>query len=64
MREMVEVFATYITSTDKAVLINDGGPENIWVPLSQLEDPPEDMDEGESYTFTMTEWLANQKGLI
>jgi hypothetical protein len=62
--ETVEIFVTYITSTDNAVLVNDGGPENTWIPLSQVTDMEDDMEEGESYSFTMTEWIANEKGLI
>ena len=64
--ELVEICATFIAETDKAVLINDGSDENenTWVPKSQCEGLPEEMEEGGSYIFTMSEWIATEKGLI
>ena len=62
--EQVEIFAKFITQTDMAILINDGDPENVWVPKSQITDMPEELEEGKNYTFTMSEWIANEKGLI
>jgi hypothetical protein len=64
--ETVEVFATYLAETDQAVLIDDGSnpDENTWVPKSQITDMEDEMEEGESYSFTMTEWIATEKGLI
>jgi hypothetical protein len=64
--EKVEVFATYLADTDQAVLIDDGSnpDENTWVPKSQITDMEDEMEEGESYSFTMTEWIATEKGLI
>ena len=63
--ETIEVCATFITETDMAVLINhDGEDENTWVPKSQITEMEDDMEEGEVYTFTMTEWIANERGFI
>jgi hypothetical protein len=64
--ETVEVFATYLAETDQAVLIDDGSnpDENTWLPKSQITDMEDDMEEGEPYAFTMTEWIATEKGLI
>jgi hypothetical protein len=61
----VEIFATFIHESEMAVLINDdGGEENTWVPKSQIQDLPDSLIEGETYTFTMSEWIATEKGLI
>ena len=64
--DTVEIFATFLTETDMAVLINDGTneDENTWVPKSQIMEMPDELIEGESYEFTMTEWIATEKGLL
>ena len=63
--ETVDIFATFIHESDKAILINDdGGEENTWVPKSQIQDLPDELIEGETYTFTLSEWIATEKGLI
>jgi hypothetical protein len=63
--ETVEIFATFVYESEMAVLINDGGGEvNTWVPKSQMQDLPDELIEGETYTFTMSEWIATEKGLI
>ena len=49
--------------TDRAVLVSDDGDRDkaVWLPLSQIE--IEQM-EGATYTVTLPEWLAKDKGLI
>jgi hypothetical protein len=54
-RETVEIEAELIRETELAYLINDGEIE-CWVPKSLTE------HDGES--FTMPEWLAQEKGLV
>ena len=48
--------------TDKAMLaVIDG--EEVWLPLSQIADS-DDYEEGdEDLTLSVTEWIAEQKGL-
>jgi hypothetical protein len=53
---LIEIAAEIRHETDKAYLLFDGTRE-AWVPKSQVED-------NEDGTFTMPEWLAEQKGLI
>jgi len=59
---------TYITAdirnvTAKAVLIFDGAKE-VWIPLSQIEDPVT-FNRGEiGVEIMMTTWIAKEKGLI
>ncbi len=54
--DLVEIAAEKRRETELAILIFDGDRE-AWIPKSQCE------DNGDG-TFTMTEWLAKDKGLI
>ena len=48
--------------TEKAMQV-EIGDESIWLPLSQVSEP-ETFDEGdEDITVSVTEWIAQQKGL-
>ena len=55
-RALTEIAATILHETEKAYLLSDGAVK-AWVPKSQVEDN----DDG---TFTMPEWLAQDKGFI
>lgn len=51
-----------VKRTDRALLLRIDGEEH-WVPLSQISDEG-DYDEGdEGCTISVTEWIADQKGL-
>lgn len=52
--ELFDMAAKIKAETDKAWLLNDGTREE-WVPKSQVE------DNGDG-TFTMPQWLAEEKG--
>lgn len=54
-----------IKETDKALLCNIEG-EEIWIPKSQIMDESEvfDEDDNSNGTLVITEWIANEKGLI
>lgn len=54
--ELVEINAEKRLETNKAFLLFDGDQE-VWVPKSQVED-------NRDGTFTMPEWLAQERGLI
>jgi hypothetical protein len=48
--------------TDKAMLVELDGDDH-WLPLSQVSEP-ETFEEGdEDVTVSITEWIAEQKGL-
>jgi hypothetical protein len=49
--------------TDKAYLIDHGGEEEVWMPKSQVKDL-ERVGRGPLHKMTVTEWIANEKGLI
>lgn len=53
---LTDIAAEIRRETDRAWLIFDGARE-AWVPKSQVEKNPDG-------TFTMPEWLAQEKGLI
>ena len=47
--------------TDKAYLIDYGGDEEVWMPKSQVRAVEK---KGRTATMTVTEWIADEKGLI
>lgn len=49
--------------TDKAYLIDHGGEEEVWMPKSQVKEL-ERVGRGPLHKMTVTEWIANEKGLI
>lgn len=55
-RELVDIAAEIKGESDKAWRIYDGA-KTEWVPKSQVE-------KNEDGTFTMPEWLAQEKGFI
>lgn len=59
--DLVEVEAGLRDETEKAFCLSRDGSESIWIPKSQCE-----IERGKNncHTFTMPEWLANDKGLI
>lgn len=51
-----------LRATDKAFLVRCKD-EEIWLPKSQIADP-DDYEEGDAdCTISITQWLANEKGL-
>ena len=62
----VDIICKYITSTDKALLIEADG-EQVWIPISQINDLSVELSElerGDPLTITIPEWLAEDKELI
>ncbi len=59
----VEIDCVVRRSTDKAILINIGTPDDVWVPKSQVSDYcGESLETAES--IFIPEWLATEKGLV
>ncbi len=54
--DLIEIAGEVRAETDKALRIYDG-KKTEWVPKSQVED-------NKDGTFTMPEWLAQEKGFI
>ena len=58
---MVEIACHTIQETEKAVLIDAGLEDPVWLPKSQLEDWP---DKGQDGELLLSERYAKKKGLI
>ena len=55
----VEINCIFLRETANAVLIEADG-EEMWIPLSQVSE----MHKGKASKIIMSQWIANQKGLI
>lgn len=63
-RALVELDdVTCKAETDKALLCDIDG-EEIWIPLSQVDDSSEVQSKGDEGTLIITKWCAEQKGLV
>ena len=56
----VEIKCKSIRETNSAVLIEVDGHEQLWIPLSQVSE----MRKADDGHIVMSQWIANQKGLI
>lgn len=62
--QSVEV--TFLTRTDKAVLVESDGYEECWIPLSTLRDPSQ-LDRcvrNHRFTLSAQEWILRKHELI
>lgn len=57
--ELFEALVVVKHQTERAVLINDGGDADIWLPLSQVDLAPS--GDGKHHVVTMPAWLAVEK---
>jgi len=57
----VEIAVEQIAETKMAYLFSDGVKE-VWIPKSQIEDYCE--EKGKLTSIFISEWMANEKGLI
>ena len=60
--DLVDISVVLIHETDRAVLVDHGGEANVWLPRSAIE--IERDKSGKTWTVTLPERLANEKGLI
>jgi hypothetical protein len=59
----VEIAVVVKRSTERAILVNHGVREEVWVPKSQINDfVGDDIDTAES--IWIPEWLATEKGMV
>ena len=59
---VIDIAVQVMRQTEKAVLVDHGGKEPCWLPLSQIEIEPN--RDGKTHTVSMEQWLAEEKGLI
>lgn len=57
----VEIACEVRAETEKAILIFDGKVE-VWIPRSQIKDECE--EDGKITSIFLSEWMANEKGLL
>lgn len=59
---LIDLSVVLVHETDRAVLIDHGGAENVWLPksLCEIERDPN----GKTWTLTLPERIAEEKGLI
>lgn len=60
--DLVDISVVLVHETDRAWLLDYGGSEKVWLPKSQGE-LARDVG-GKSWTLTLPERVANEKGLI
>ncbi len=60
----VHIDVAFKRETDKAFLVVVDDDEEVWLPKSQISHP-DDYSEGDTdCTISITEWLAEEKGLV
>ncbi len=60
--DLIDLTVIIRHSTERAVLVDHGGEEAVWLPLSQVEIAPN--SDGKTVTLTLPEWLAREKGMV
>ncbi len=63
MPDKLEYTLEVITSTEKAVLVDNGTEDGAWIPLSQIEIIEGEIEKGEEIVIEIPIWLAIEKGL-
>lgn len=61
--DLIDIAAEKKAESAKAFLIFDG-KVTAWVPKSQVEEDPGVDESKKTFTYTMPEWLAKDKGFI
>lgn len=64
---IIEIDVVVKRTTDKAILVNFGVPEEVWIPKSQVTDWSDGPDDAPGYgttTIFVPEWLAIEKGMV
>lgn len=62
--EFVAVSGMITKTTDKAIRLNTGGDDDVWLPLSQCRGLPEVIVVKKYIEFEVAMWIAKTKGLI
>lgn len=63
----VEIEVVVRRTTERAILVNFGAPDDVWLPKSQITDwcdgPDDEPGEGTTSVFIPI-WLATEKGMV
>jgi hypothetical protein len=60
--DIIDITVSIRGSTDRAVLVDYGERETVWLPLSLIEIAPN--SDGRTHTVTLPEWLAEERGMV
>jgi len=61
----VEIDVTILKVTDQAVLVDDGNDNEVWVPISLIENRDAlDLSEGEEVGIELSQRIAEEKGFV
>jgi hypothetical protein len=55
--------ASVIRQTDAALLVEIDGKQH-WIPQSQIDDDSEVWEEGQDGDLVVSQWIAEQRGLV
>ncbi len=64
---VIEIAVVVKRTTERAILVNFGAPEEAWIPKSQISDYCDGPDDEPGYGTTsifIPEWLAIEKGMV
>ncbi len=61
--QTIEIAVRVVRTTPKALLVDHGGKEEVWIPRSQISDYCGDSEDTATSIF-VPEWLAIEKGLV
>jgi hypothetical protein len=62
-REKATFEATALRATDAALLVEIDGRQ-FWIPQSQIDDDSEVYQAGDEGELVVSQWIAEQKGLV
>jgi len=63
--EQVEIKVSVKRETERALLVDFGGKEEVWIPKSQITDwGPSDKDLAQADCIFIPDWLATAKGMV
>jgi hypothetical protein len=60
--DIVDIVVILKHTTERAVLVDHGGKEPVWLPLSQVELAPN--SDGKTHTVSLPQWLAEDKEMV
>jgi hypothetical protein len=60
--DIIDITVTIRGSSDRAVLVDYGEKETVWLPLSQIELAPN--ADGRTHTVTLPQWLAEEREMV
>lgn len=60
--DLIEITVTIRGRTERAVLVDYGEKETVWLPLSQIDLAPN--EDGRTYTASVPQWLVEEREMV